>query len=226
MILAKANQGPISVEDVWREFVSEKLWALDPAKAERRSREQARVHLAGLERAGRLVHLGDVQLNEWGGRARKMYAAPSLKVNRGWLTHDAMLWVWLRRLTNARIVAGFDPGLAHNEDAKVTFTNGRVGHAEMDTELESLAVVMEKFDGNYKGRVRLADPAKGEHQAEFVLFVTLSQERIDKLKARLRTHEAGRYTLFAVWYDLVRGEDGKPWEDVNGVRHRLYPRGG
>lgn len=181
--------------------------------------EKARLRLNKLVERGSLIEIGRVQLKEFGGPVQKVFACPSLPIKKHWITHDTMLWKYLRTLENAkRIVAGFDCDRETREDAAVEFSNGKRAKVEMDCDQESLAFLEKRFDV-------LAKKVLGDGQSEFILFITVSAARMERVKARAAKHPIGEAILFGLWHDLVKSQE-HCWQGFNGRSARLYPVGG
>lgn len=161
---------------------------------------------SGLKAMRGLWEVGRANLH---GYEETFYAAAHLKIIPAWLTHDAMCYRLVRKLPATRYLIGYDCDPAVRMDAQLWFGDAEAS-LEMDTGSESPSVVMGKLGAGYRGR------------KEPILFVTLWQSRIDKLRLRMEKHEARDRVLFALWRDLLRDPKARAWQSVGSAEKKNY----
>jgi hypothetical protein len=185
--------------------------------------EKARLGVNAAVKAGALRCLGEGQFKEVGGRKERIFCASGLKVKSDRVLHDAMMFKYALTLQNARYRLAYDCDPKLLPDAEFWFSNGKVAYGEMDMMTESLSTVIKRL-GGYEPENIAIDP--DQKPPFMVLFITLSQARIDKLKLRLEDRWIAKCLMFGLWYDLIEDGQGGIWETCKGTRGRVCPKGG
>lgn len=170
------------------------------------SYEMARIGLYQAAKTGHVKFLDCVQLKELGGKPEKAYIASGLNVKKSQATHDVMAYYYCLKLGNAKYVLAYDCDPEKKMDGQIWFPNGKYAAYEQDMMTESLSTVMKDLLSRYK------------NWSFPILFSTLHQARIEKLKLRLKDTEIGNKLMFSVWYDLVKDPYGPVWETVLGKK--------